>query len=255
VLDALRSAGLSEAAPAPNARGSSNPDSQPSTNAAEVKAARRARVEAEAQRAASWAEAVAERERRRAEREQEHWQHYRNRHERRRAEREERRAYKAARREARRAERYAGHHGESWQSRRPRFLPGILLGVVMMVALRIASIATFALFQVLLPLLFTILYRPRTRERMLEVGEIGQRGLIRARQHVRYWFLGGAVPPELERFVGDDDAFLDDVATAPTRPRQRVAVDPEAHERENEAAEINREDVDAPADPKRTRQS
>jgi hypothetical protein len=258
VLDALRAAGLnqdswaSQSDTAGRASGSTG-GNHASASAAELKAARRARVEAEAQRVASWAEELAERERRRAERAQEHWQHQRNRHERRRAEREERRAYKAARRAARRADRDARHYAEGWRGPRPRFLPGVLIGVVILVALRIASIATFALFQVLLPLLFTLLHRPRARERMLEVGEVGQRGLLRARQHVRYLFLGGAVPTELEHFVGDDDAFLRDAAPASHRARQRVVVDTDVTEPEHEAAEAKERDVDVEPDPKRTR--
>jgi Protein kinase domain len=153
------------------------------------------------------------------------------------AEQEERRHRKAARKEARRADREARSYARGvWRPPRRPVPPGIVLGVVILVALRIASVATFALFGVLLPLLFTIIAVPGRRERMLEIGHAGQRGLARARQHIRYQFLGGPLPPELERFVNAVDADeLPHVDEPGPRPRQRVSVDVEAEEVPEEA--------------------
>ncbi len=219
---ALRSSGLlDEPAPA-NAR-----------SAEALKNARKARLEAEAR-----AERGGHREK--AERFREHVEQ----HERRRAEQDARRDSKAARRDgkrerkaARRAERDARRYAAG-QWRRPGrpVPPAILLGVVILLALRVASVATFALFSVLLPLLFTIIAVPGRRERMLEIGEAGQRGLARAREHIRYQFLGGPLPHEVQTLV---DA-IDDTGAGPQRPsreppKQRVSIDVEAEELEVEA--------------------
>jgi hypothetical protein len=69
-----------------------------------------------------------------------------------------------------------------------------VLGLFILVAFRVASIATFALFQLLLPVLFTLLGMPERRRRMIEVGHQGQAGLRRAGEHVRHQFLGGPEP-------------------------------------------------------------
>ena len=107
------------------------------------------------------------------------------------------------------------------------------LGVFILLALRIASVATFALFSVLLPILFSLIHIPRTRRRMLEIGDAGQRGLARARDHIRYQLMGGRVPPELEHFFQDQP--LDGSASergGPRTPasRQRVSADTDAAE-------------------------
>jgi hypothetical protein len=93
-----------------------------------------------------------------------------------------------------------------------------------LLALRVASVATFALFQVLLPTLFSLLTVVAGRrmaersERMIAIGRAGQRGLSRASEQVRYQFLGGATPEELQ---------------GPTL-RQRVSIDADAEELELE---------------------
>jgi hypothetical protein len=91
-----------------------------------------------------------------------------------------------------------------------------VLGIFILVALRVAALATFILFQVLLPALF--LSAPDRRRRMLEIGQIGQRRLRTAGEHIRYQFLGGPtpsafVPPHQRppRTRISIDATLDDV--------------------------------------------
>jgi hypothetical protein len=81
---------------------------------------------------------------------------------------------------------------------------------------------------------------------MLDIGRAGQRGLERAREHVRYQFLGGPTPSDLaaifERYR-EPRAKSDGsrVSEAPPRtrvgeaaPRARVAIDTEAEELELE---------------------
>jgi len=113
--------------------------------------------------------------------------------------------------------------------------PGIVLGLVILIALQIASIATFALFQVLLPTLFTFIPVPGRRQRMLQIGQAGQRGLRTASEHIRHQFLGGPAPAGFEPFVDAAGTDIPDAVPAeppsPT-PRQRVAVDPEEPEAE-----------------------
>lgn len=144
----------------------------------------------------------------------------------------ERRYRKAAKKQARRAEREARRH---WRHPHRPVPPGIVLGVVILVALRVASVATFALFGVLLPLLFTIIAVPGRRERMLEIGDAGQRGLARARQHIRYQFLGGPVPEEVTRFLDamENSEIARHVDAEPPR-RKRVSIDVDAEELEAE---------------------
>jgi hypothetical protein len=144
----------------------------------------------------------------------------------------ERRARKAARKAERRARRRARWHGPG----RP-IPPGILLGIAILLAFRVASLATFALFQVLLPTLFALLgvfggRRMYERgRRMIEVGRSGQRGLERARQHVRHQFLGGPEPV-------DPAELRAEVADPAARARVRIdADDPDAEELEAEAEE------------------
>ncbi len=101
----------------------------------------------------------------------------------------ERHARKAARRAERRARRMAHWHGP----RRP-VPPGIVLGLFLLLALRVAAVATFALFQVLLPILFTLLGMAERRRRMVEIGKAGQGGLTRAGKHIRHQLMGGPEP-------------------------------------------------------------
>jgi hypothetical protein len=142
----------------------------------------------------------------------------------------ERRARKAARKAERRAQRMARWHGPG----RP-IPPGILLGIAILLAFRVASLATFALFRVLLPTLFTLLgifggRRMYERGRhMIEIGRSGQRGLERARQHVRHQFLGGPEPLE---HTEPRVAVIDPPA------RARVRIDPDAEPLEAEAEEL-----------------
>ncbi|HEY6078447.1 MAG TPA: serine/threonine-protein kinase [Polyangiaceae bacterium] len=160
-------------------------------------------------------------------------------------------AHREAKREARRAERYGRRarraHGASDHWHRPGrpVPPGIVLGLFILMALRVASVATFALFQVLLPTLFTllsVLVGSRMQERarrMSELGRIGQRGLERAGEHIRYQLMGGATPAELEREASDDASFTPPTAEAARgpAPRQRVSIDAEADELGGEQAE------------------
>jgi len=225
VDEALRGAGLREQ-PAPTA-----------ASAAAAKSERRARIEAEAARSRrAWDDIDA---------------HYQSKAERRRerearrhAEREQRRARKASGHAERRAPRHArgGRHRPG-----PPVPPGRVLAAVVLIALHIAGVATFALFQVLLPLLFTFLPNPRRRQRMLEIGRAGQRGLERAREHVKYQFLGGPTPSDLaaifERYGEPRPRSTESrVGEPPPRtrvseppPRARVAIDAEAEELDLEA--------------------
>jgi hypothetical protein len=126
----------------------------------------------------------------------------------------ERRARKAERKEQRRARR--AHH--EWHRPGRPLPPGIVLGVVIQVALRIASLATFALFQVLLPLLFTLLSvlvgrrMLERRRRMIEIGKAGHRGIERARRLVHHQLMGGPEPSEQPP------------VPRPAAPRSRVSV-------------------------------
>jgi hypothetical protein len=175
--------------------------------------------------------------RRTFERQRHQWERHRDRRERHRAEREQRQERKAERKQARRAERDARRHsGGKWRRPRHPVPPAVVLGVVVLVALRIASVATFVLFSVLLPLLFTLLASSERRERMLAIGRRGQQGLSRARQHVRYQFLGGPLPSELKRFVDAMDASDFEPPPVP-EPRPRVAVDAEEEGNEAEPGE------------------
>jgi hypothetical protein len=78
--------------------------------------------------------------------------------------------------------------------------PGVLLGQFLLLALRIASLATFALFGLFLPILFSVLsaFNPRLRRQIPQLHAIAQRGyagLHLASEHIRYQFLGGQAPP------------------------------------------------------------
>jgi hypothetical protein len=128
----------------------------------------------------------------------------------------ERRARKAERKEQRRARR-ARHE---WHRPGRPVPPGIVLGIVIQVALRVASLSTFALFQILLPLLFTLLsvlvgrHMLERRRRMIEIGKAGRHAIERARQHIHYQLMGGPEPTELPP-----------AAARPVAPRSRVSVD------------------------------
>lgn len=189
-----------------------------------AKKARRARLEAEARAAGSsaghqgysrQAEQRAREKGRRAEREARRY-----------AEKVERQARKAAKREDRRARRYGADH---WQRPHRPVPPGIFLGIFILLALRVASVATFALFQLLLPLLFTFLPVPGRRERMLQIGQAGQQGLRTASEHIRYHFLGGPTPTGMQAFQGDIETSGADVSDvdneAAPAPRQRVSLE------------------------------
>jgi hypothetical protein len=131
---------------------------------------------------------------------------------RRRADREVKAAMKAARKAERRARR---HQHRDWHRPGRPVLPGVFLGIFILIAFQVAKVATFALFQLLLPILFTLLtvvggrrMLERSR-RMSEIGRAGRRGLDRAGQHIRHQFLGGAQPPELAEQQGPERVRVD----------------------------------------------
>ena len=211
-------------------------------------------------RPSSAAEAKAARRERLREREDEPHARY--------ASREERRARKYAERAERRArkhaERVSRRFVRGWRRARAPLPPGIALGVLILFALRIAGVATFALFGVLLPLLFTLIYKPGTRKRMLQISEAGQHGLARAREHIRYKFLGGPIPAELESFLRDHDvdpeseargaAFAQSQGPFANRspsspPRRRVSAD----DIEAEIEDAIESELEARFDPERRR--
>ncbi len=156
--------------------------------------------------------------------------------------RRERKAARKAERQARREQRRA------WRRPGRRVPPGVVLGYFVLLALRVASLATFLLFQVLLPALFTLLTvvageRMAERgRRMIEIGRAGRRGLARAREHINHQLLGGPEPESLPE------------RSAPP-PRQRVADDAAAFDAESDLElELERqieEELDAAFDPKR----
>jgi protein kinase-like protein len=222
VAAALRSSGLAESA-APSG----------ATSAEAAKHARRARLEGEAGRSRqprdvdprSWTHVDARQSKAERRREREARQ---------RAEREERRARKTGRREARRAERHAHRsaHGD-WHRPGPPVPPGRVLGVVILLALQLASLGTFVLFQLLLPLLFTFIHIPARRARMLQIGRAGQRGLERAREHIRYQFLGGPTPSELASTFEHEVApprESESRGSTDAATRTRISIDAEAEE-------------------------
>jgi hypothetical protein len=224
VEDALRGAGLGEgssaAAPPPKRSGA----------AAEVKAARRERLR---ERYSEIEDELRGREAERAERRARKF-----------AAMVERRTLKQVERETRRAERRAHrsrrYASGKWHRAGPPVLPGRALSLLILLALNIASVATFALFQVLLPTLFTFVPVAGRRQRMLEIGRAGEQGLRRAREYIRYHFAGGAMPAELESFM--TEAATRDAESAEGRrtnssraARQRISIDAEAEEAELQA--------------------
>jgi len=140
--------------------------------------------------------------------------------------RERQQERRAERKQERRAERQARRNARSnWHRPGRPVPPGIFLGIVILLALQVASIATFALFQVLLPTLFAFLPIPGRRQRMLEIGQAGQRGLRAASEHIRHQFLGGPAPAGVQAFTADVETTGVEAgeAKAPSPPRQRVS--------------------------------
>jgi serine/threonine protein kinase len=128
-------------------------------------------------------------------------------------------------------------------SRKRTVPPGIVLGRFLLIALRIAALATFLLFGVLLPLLFAVLSAidPRLRlkvSRMLEIGRQGQAGLALAGEHIRFQFLGGPAPTASSRVASESNQAM---------PRRRVVIETEAHE-SHHADETESEVVETEAD-------
>jgi hypothetical protein len=249
VDDALRAAGIGEETRASGKTRYSPPPSAGS--AAEAKAARRERLrEHEDDSRGSYGNREERRARKFADREERRARKF--------AEMVERRVRKKAERAARRAER---HFHRGWHRPGPPLPPGRVLGALILTALGIASAATFALFGVLLPILFSIIYIPRTRQRMLEINAAGQRGLGRAREHIKYQFLGGQIPAELEQFLREHNLdpetqaeragpFSRNQSPFETRTppaRTRISVDTEAQELDPD----DEADLDAPSAPKR----
>jgi hypothetical protein len=151
-----------------------------------------------------------------------------------------RRERKAERKADRRARRRAQSH---WRRPGRALPPAVLLGIFLLLALRVAMVATFALFRILLPLLFTllgVLAGPRMRERrrrMIEIGKAGQQALQHAAEQIRYQLMAGPEPA------------LSDYSEPSPPPRQRVSDD--SLEAELEAA-IESE-LEARFDPERRR--
>jgi len=219
VAQALQQAGIAvHSAPA----GTPHADtaSAGSSMAEAAKRARRARLEAEASRSARESSYQTSHQPSRAER-------HRERDERRRIEREARKQRKSERRDARRAHHYAAGQ---WHPPGRRVPPGVVLGIVILVALQVAGLATFALFQVLLPTLF--LFAPDRRRRMLEIGQNAQRHLHTASQHIRHQFLGGPLPT----------GFV-----SPNQPAPRTRIDTEADDAQARA-EAQADDLEAQAE-------
>jgi hypothetical protein len=140
---------------------------------------------------------------------------------------------KALRREARRQERNARRYGSHRPG--PAVIPGRVLGVFVLLALRLASVGVFVLFQLLLPILFTLLGRANRRSRMLAIGHTGQLGLERAGQHIRYQLLGGP-EPRLGPPHEPDDVDIDVQGRSEAGPRVRVQPSANATDRDMQAA-------------------
>ncbi|HYJ10997.1 MAG TPA: serine/threonine-protein kinase [Polyangiaceae bacterium] len=153
-----------------------------------------------------------------------------------------RHAEREARRQGRRAERAARRY-ERWHRPGRPVLPARVLGRVLLLAFLLARLATFALFQVLLPTLFTLLtvvggQRMRARgRRMIEIGRAGDRGLELAGQHIRHQFLGGQAPVEHEA-VAEDESATEPARTEKPPRRARVSMEADL---DNIEEEIERE--------------
>ena len=173
-------------------------------------------------------------------------------HAERKAEREAEHAERKAEREAEHAERR--YSGRSTRPRSP--IPrGVLFGIAILIALRVAGVVTYATFRVVLPLLFGVLavflgrHLYRKAQRMQDIGRAGEDGLNRAAAHIREQFLSEDAPPEPARPKRRADSGpgapprirVDDDSASPADPRQG-AVDTEA---EVEAAELERDEARA----------
>lgn len=152
---------------------------------------------------------------------------------------QEQKAERRARRQGRKAERDARRLHRHYHGR--PVLPVRVLGLVLRIAFQVASIATWALFQAFLPMLFALLSlvaggrMHQHGRRMIEIGRAGQRGLRRASEHVRYQLSGAGVPAELggepENVVGSEPARSE---PPPRRTRVSVEADAETIEQELE---------------------
>lgn len=135
----------------------------------------------------------------------------------------ERHAEKRARKEAKRA---AKNAQRSLSGKRPRVPPGVILGLLLLIVFRTAMIATWALFGLVLPLLFRILsmFNPRllhVADRMRQLAERGAHGLERAGEHIRYQFLGGPIPWTVTT-SGEEVPMRDEEDASPNAERVRV---------------------------------
>lgn len=154
-------------------------------------------------------------------------------------------AKRRARKAEREAERRARKVRHEWHRPGRPVPPGVVLGVVIQVALGVASVATFALFQVLLPLLFTLLSVPggrrmlQRRRRMVEIGKAGRRGLDRASQHVHHLLMGGPEPSDVPP----------PITARPAAERSRVSAD----DIEAEIEDAIERELEARLDPERRR--
>jgi hypothetical protein len=148
-----------------------------------------------------------------------------------------RHAEREARRQGRRAERAARRY-ERWHRPGRPVLPARVLGGLLLLALLLARLGTFALFQVLLPTLFTLLTLVGGKRmyqrgrRMIEIGRAGDQGLERAGQHIRHHFLGGQAPVELEAVV--HDAVITEPSRTQKPPRARVSTEADLNNIEDE---------------------
>ena len=116
--------------------------------------------------------------------------------------------------------------------------PALVLGIVLLLGLRVASVATFALFHVFLPLLSSIIGNPARRERMHEIGAAGLQGLQRARENIRHQFLGGRRRESSAGFTRGGEAAPFE-AQGP-KPRQRVSIEAEMDEVEDVTEEAEK---------------
>jgi Protein kinase domain len=118
---------------------------------------------------------------------------------------DERKSTRRARKAERKAEREARR--SDWRTRGER--RAVVIGLIVLIALRVASVATFALFQLLLPALFSTLSLVAGRRmhqrarRMSDLGRAGQRGLSRASHYVAHRLLGADAPERRQDLPAD----------------------------------------------------
>jgi hypothetical protein len=103
----------------------------------------------------------------------------------------------------------------------------VILGLLLLIVFRIAMIATWALFGLVLPLLFRILsmFNPRLLRvagRMHQIAERGAHGLERAGEHIRYQFLGGPIPWTVTT-SGEEVPMTEEEDASPNAERVRVS--------------------------------